>query len=33
MKFEWDETKAAHNTKKHGVTFNEGSTVFGDPLA
>ncbi len=33
MKFEWDDTKAAKNIKKHGVTFNEASTVFGDPLA
>ena len=33
MKFEWDDTKAANNIKKHGVTFNEASTVFGDPLA
>lgn len=31
MKFEWDDTKAANNIKKHGVTFNEASTVFGDP--
>ena len=33
MKFEWDPKKAEHNVKKHGVTFEEGSTVFGDPLA
>ena len=33
MKFEWDDTKAANNIKKHGVTFNEASTVFRDPLA
>lgn len=33
MKFEWDPKKAERNFKKHGVTFEEGSTVFGDPLA
>jgi hypothetical protein len=33
MKFEWDESKAARNLRKHGVSFNEASTVFGDPLA
>jgi uncharacterized DUF497 family protein len=30
--FEWDPTKAAANVHKHGVTFEEASTVFGDPL-
>jgi uncharacterized DUF497 family protein len=33
MKFEWDPDKAAANEKKHGVTFHEAATVFGDPLA
>ena len=33
MKFEWDPKKAELNVKKHGVTFEEASTVFGDPLA
>ena len=33
MKFEWDESKAARNLRKHGVSFDEASTVFGDPLA
>jgi len=33
MRFEWDPTKAAANLKKHGVTFQEAATVFGDPLA
>jgi len=33
VKFEWDPKKAEHNFKKHGVTFEEASTVFGDPLA
>jgi len=33
MKFEWDENKAADNLQKHGVSFDEAATVFGDPLA
>jgi hypothetical protein len=33
MKFEWDRSKAASNREKHGVTFDEASTVFDDPLA
>jgi uncharacterized DUF497 family protein len=33
MQFEWDEDKARSNLKKHGVSFEEASTVFGDPLA
>ena len=28
--FEWDETKAANNAEKHGVSFDEASTVFED---
>lgn len=31
--FEWHATKAAANARKHGVTFDEASTVFADPLA
>lgn len=31
--FEWDETKAAQNERKHGVTFPEAVTVFSDPRA
>ena len=30
--FEWDPKKAESNAQKHGVTFDEASTVFGDPL-
>ena len=30
--FEWDPRKAAANVAKHGVTFDEASTAFGDPL-
>ncbi|OIP30589.1 MAG: hypothetical protein COW04_08985 [Deltaproteobacteria bacterium CG12_big_fil_rev_8_21_14_0_65_43_10] len=33
MKFEWDPKKATANLKKHGVSFQEAATVFGDPLA
>jgi uncharacterized DUF497 family protein len=33
MEFEWDPEKAARNLTKHGVSFAEAATVFGDPLA
>lgn len=33
MRFEWAPKKAAANLKKHGVSFQEAATVFGDPLA
>ncbi|PSB36255.1 hypothetical protein C7B69_04820 [filamentous cyanobacterium Phorm 46] len=33
MKFQWDSNKASSNAKKHGVSFEEAVTVFGDPLA
>lgn len=33
LEFEWDSPKAVANERKHGVTFAEASTVFGDPLA
>ena len=32
MDLEWDQEKAASNLEKHGVTFEEATTVFGDPL-
>ena len=32
-RFEWDGHKAATNLRKHGVSFDEASTVFDDPLA
>ena len=32
MEFEWDTAKAQSNTEKHGVSFAEAMTVFGDPL-
>jgi uncharacterized DUF497 family protein len=33
MRFEWDKKKESANRKKHGVSFQEATTVFGDPLA
>ena len=33
MEFEWDESKATANLKKHGVSFNEAETVFDNVLA
>lgn len=31
--FEWDEAKARANQQKHGVSFEEASSAFADPLA
>jgi uncharacterized DUF497 family protein len=33
MRFTWDPAKAAQNLIDHGVSFDEATTVFGDPLA
>jgi uncharacterized DUF497 family protein len=33
MELEWDQSKAASNLKKHGVSFEEAKTVFDNPLA
>ncbi|GAC1396707.1 MAG: BrnT family toxin [Pyrinomonadaceae bacterium] len=33
MKFEWNGRKGATNLKKHGISFEEAETVFGDPFA
>jgi len=33
MNFAWDEEKALRNARKHGVSFQEASTAFGDPLS
>jgi uncharacterized DUF497 family protein len=30
MEFEWDASKAAANVRKHGVSFREAESVFGD---
>lgn len=32
-RFTWDPAKAVWNLRKHGVSFEEALTVFGDPLA
>lgn len=31
--FEWDDVKAAGNLRKHGVSFDEAVSVFGDEAA
>ncbi len=31
--FEWDPKKARRNLKRHGVSFDEASTAFQDPLS
>ena len=33
LSFEWDQEKDRANERKHGVSFAEASTVFGDPLS
>ncbi len=33
MQFEWDPEKDRRNQAKHGVSFAEANTIFGDPLA
>ncbi len=33
MIFDWDDTKAESNKKKHGVSFAEAATAFSDPNA
>ena len=33
MEFEWDPRKDEANQRKHGVSFRDATTVFGDPLA
>jgi uncharacterized DUF497 family protein len=33
MIFEWDESKATTNQRKHKVSFEEASTVFADNLS
>jgi uncharacterized DUF497 family protein len=30
--FEWDRRKAVENWRKHGVTFEDAMTTFGDPF-
>lgn len=33
LKFEWDENKNNKNIKKHGISFEEASSVFQDEEA
>jgi uncharacterized DUF497 family protein len=33
LSFEWDGNKAKSNVAKHGVSFEEATTVFADPLS
>lgn len=33
VEFEWDAEKDRINQEKHGISFAEAMTVFGDPLA
>jgi uncharacterized DUF497 family protein len=30
--FEWDVEKATGNLDKHGISFEEGTSIFNDPL-
>lgn len=32
LQFEWDPQKAIRNLKNHGISFEEASTVFDDPI-
>jgi uncharacterized DUF497 family protein len=32
MRFTWDPAKQRRNKRKHGIEFQEATTVFGDPL-
>ena len=33
LRFGWDPRKAAANLRKHGISFDEASTAFADPLS
>jgi hypothetical protein len=33
MRFEWDGQKDKLNTQKHGISFDEGVTIFYDTLS
>jgi uncharacterized protein len=33
LTFEWDSRKAQSSLAKHGIGFEEASTIFGDPLS
>lgn len=32
MKFEWNEAKNRANVLKHGISFEEASEIFNDPM-
>ncbi|MBM3241738.1 BrnT family toxin [Candidatus Poribacteria bacterium] len=32
MEFEWDENKNRENIKKHGISFEEATTIFERPV-
>lgn len=32
LEFEWDEEKANTNLRKHGIAFEEATTIFSDPF-
>jgi uncharacterized DUF497 family protein len=32
IEFEWDETKARENRRKHGVSFEQAKGAFSDPF-
>jgi len=33
LRFEWNRKKALLNVRKHGIAFEEASTIFGDSLS
>lgn len=33
LTFEWDDAKNAANQMKHGISFEEASEIFSDPLS
>jgi uncharacterized DUF497 family protein len=33
LTFEWDSRKARSNFSKHGISFEEASTIFGDSFS
>lgn len=32
IRFEWDDTKAIKNLRKHQISFDEAATIFDDPM-
>ena len=30
--FEWDESKALANVRKHGISFHEATAIWDDPM-